>query len=354
MKIACLFADRAFDKMGQDMLFDGMFAGLVNAFGSTNVRHFPDGHPQFLGHEDYLQEWPFWLGAGCLRGKPLATFPLDEADAILVNVRWILNAVEDGIDLDVYNDLSDCIDPNKVILIDSSDTPSYQRLLTCKAILGGHIPLFAHRPGIVNDSPLTHGDVQWALGRRLATVHISVPYQHVMRMMAKWLPDPYEVVLDRNVTCALNDNGVYRRAIVEAISDQFTQSRIMWGSASKYFIDGTMPLLSPPAYYHQIQNSRVVVAARGAGVDCLRETEICCLGSLLVTQDPGWGYGLFTGVHCLMYETPETCVAQCHWAIDNPGKAREIAREGQRLYFEQASPERQVYRLLEKAGLLCH
>lgn len=352
MKVACLFADRAFERKGQDMLLDSMFAGCVNAFGSTNVRHFPDDHPQFLGRDDFMTDWPFWLGAGCLRGKPRATFPLDKADVYLVNVRWILNAVEDGLFTeDAQRELIKQVDPAKTILIDSSDSPSWLRIVTATQMLDGSttpgtFPACAHRPGIVNDTAVGDEEaleVAVRVIRRSRTVHISVPLQHIHRAMAK-SNHGYAVF------AALNDNGSYRRAIMHAL-DAETMG-LHWGSGSGYEIPGTRPPIEQSKYYSTIRWSLACVAARGAGIDCLRETEILALGSLLITQDPGWGYGLKSGENCLIYETPDQCVEHCRWSIEHPRTAREIAREGQRLYMEHASPEQQVVRLIRKAGLL--
>lgn len=349
MKIAALFDDRAWGQQQQDMLLDALASGLVDSFGSTNVRFFPPTKPQFLGAPAYATTWPFWLGFGCLQGKPLATFPLDKADAYLINVRWPLESVRDGLQTEAeQREMLKQIDPAKTVLIDSSDSPSFGRMHDASLCLNTEPIYYCHRPNPEK------GTWKGSAINRMQ-VHIGVPLQHIARMLANRDTYPCNEI---SVHCALSDNSQLRRDVMDALmGSDLPNTRLRWGSGSGHEIKGSSDPVAPPYYYAELSKSRVAVSCRGGSVDCLRQSEILACGALLVTDgDSGWigddgKPSLKHGGNCLMYDAPQTCINECRWAIEHQQEAAEIARAGQRLYFDSESPAHVAEKMIRKSRL---
>ena len=320
----------------QDMLSATLLRGFIDAFGSTNVVELWC-HGQYRGDKKFLCEWPVFLASTAYYGRPESANADGPYDAYVVNIRFLTNAVSSGLCSEhEHKAILSSVDPARTILFDGSDDPSSRDDYT--DFFGGQSPrMLVRRPSSIAGGFLLSMDC-----------HISVPIEHIWRMKSLYAgPAPWKPT----IFAGWNDNNVFRRELMAAIAaSNLPNKELWWGSASKFPINGTTGPKGPPLYYHTMSNAKISISCRGGNRDCLRTSEILACGSLLVTDDPGWE-SLVDGENCLMFSTPEECIAKCWWALDNPEKAAEIAAAGHRLYLEQESPSHQAVRILRKAGL---
>ena len=350
MRIACLFSDRPGPQ--QDMLLDCLVYGLSRAFGSLNVTDVFRKAQYRLEDAEFLGEWPFNLGSTAFYAKPEAPRQAGKLDCVsamdvlrgtnvfVVNVRFLQYAVAEGVcDQNTLEALTYFANPKNTILIDSSDSPRDWRgdPLVHKYI-GGDPKLFCCRPGADCDHRLV----------------IAVPIDHIWRVRATFgvrtCPGVYGNSLFLHA--AWNDNGPVRRALMERlVRSKRHDWSLNWGSASGYSIEGTSPLPNPASYYAEMGRARVVVAARGAGIDTLRQSEAMAMGACLITDDFGFDQARHRD-HVLYFNDADTMIEQIEYAMSNPEDRERIAKNGQRLYLDALCPEQQAVNMIRKAGLL--
>lgn len=343
MKIICLFADRHGPQ--QDLLLDGLIYGLARTFGSANVTDVFHKPQYKLADPEFHGEWPFNVGSTSWYAKPeyvhrieslVGTDAIDEADAIVLNIRFLQHAVREGVcDQELFRSLCNRIDPQKTIMIDSSDSPiDWRGNPFVEDAINGPPALFCCRPGAECNHRLL----------------ISVPIEHIWRVRSTFP----RVNRNSRVVAILNDNGPTRRAIMERLVQHRSKRDGMllcWGSGSGYTIEGTEGPIPPASYYEAIARADVCVAARGAGIDTLRQSEAMAIGACLITDDFGCDAARHDE-HVLYYDTPDQAVEQVERALSNDYNRLRIAMNGKRFYLDKLCPEQQALGMVRKAGLL--
>lgn len=303
---------------GQDQLCDGLLHGFTRVYGQANVydyfrfaRHRADGA--------YLQQWPIWTGALAYRipdyQEQLTT--IADFDAHIVSLRA----------LGLYRSLPGAFE-SALILIDPEDSPSPRPMIPATP------RLVVHRPGCE----------MW--GMPCHEIFISVPQEWMEAMLAR-TPYPKE---SGSLFAAMSDNGPARRAVMGKLAKEGFGG-LHWGSGVGYEIAGTAGSIGAGHCLRAIEAARVVVNCRGAGRDTMMVSQALALGKCLVTDDFGGGDEYKDEIHCLFYRTPTECVERTLWALENTGRAANIAVAGHRLWSTRHTVEARALEIMKKAGI---
>lgn len=331
MKVLYIADDRRDGPGLQDMFSQTLLYGLARSLGTMNVDDW-FRHWQYRGAPYALQDWPVFLGSLSYYGKPEnQRIPIDKFDVQVINVRFLSEEViiHQLCSRHEHRQILDQLDTQKLILTNSTDDPA------------GVSPtrpykLWVERPGRPQSLPESF------------VAHISVPMEWVWFQMAKARDYDHSRI---RLYAAMGDNGPVRRELMEQLAaSNIPDKRLRWGSATGYAISGTLGTIAPPSYLRETQAADMCVSVRGCNQDCLRTSEILALGSLLISDDPGWS-NLEPGTHYLRFSTPEECLKQIWWAIDNPDGVDKIALAGHMHYLQYHTPEKQAVRILRAAGI---